>query len=78
MPIIGTMGSGYYLPPDYSLALTANTTQNYTIPAGYTKMGAVLIAGGGGGGGGAGGNGDEGQTAFGGNGGSARILIYTK
>jgi hypothetical protein len=50
MPIIGTMGSGYYLPPDYSLALTATTTQNYTIPEGYTKMGAVLIAGGGGGG----------------------------
>lgn len=32
--------------PPYALALTANTTQNYTIPAGKTKLSAYVISGG--------------------------------
>lgn len=48
----------------YELALTANSTQNFTVPAGATKLGAYLI-----GGGGAGGNVSGGFGAGGGGGG---------
>ena len=50
MPILGTQASGFFEPPVYSLALTANTTQNYTIPAGVNLV-AFAGAGAGGGGG---------------------------
>ena len=40
--------------PSYSLVLTANTTQNWTVPSGTTKIAAYVIAGGGGAGGGGG------------------------
>jgi hypothetical protein len=38
MPIIGTVGSSYYVPPVYALAQTFDSSGTFTIPAGKTQM----------------------------------------
>ena len=50
MPILGTQASGFFEPPAYSLAQTFNTSDNYTIPAGKTRLALIGVSGGGGGG----------------------------
>ena len=79
MPIIGTLGSSYYLPPVYALSQTFNTSGTYTVPANKTKVAVFIVSGGGGGGseggGGVGGaEGDKGGAPGGGRGG---VTVWT-
>lgn len=60
MPIIGTVGSSYYVPPVYALSETFNASGTYTVPAGTSK---IAIVGVGAGGGGAAGNSARWNTA---------------
>lgn len=43
--ILGTVSSGYVDTP-YSLSLTANSSQNWTVPAGVTKIAVYVVSGG--------------------------------
>lgn len=49
MPIIGTVGSSYYLEPVYSLAQTFDASGNFTVPEGKTSIALVGVSAGGGG-----------------------------
>jgi trimeric autotransporter adhesin len=50
MPIIGTVSSGYYVEPVYTLAQTFDSSGTFTVPAGVTKIALVGVSAGGGGG----------------------------
>ncbi len=74
MPILGTSASGY-VEQVYTLALTANNTQNWTVPAGVSKIG--VFAAGGGGGGGVGGTVNNGGGGGGAAGAAAGFYDYS-
>jgi hypothetical protein len=49
MPILGTVGSSYYVPPVYALAQTFDSNGTFTVPAGKTQIALVGVSAGGGG-----------------------------
>jgi hypothetical protein len=49
MHILGTVSSGYFVIPEYTLSQTFNTSGTYTVPSGKSYI-AVYVVGGGGGG----------------------------
>jgi hypothetical protein len=49
MPILGTVGSSYYVPPVYALAATYESNGTFTVPAGKTQIALVGVSAGGGG-----------------------------
>ena len=61
--------------PSYTLALTANTTQNWTVPNGVSKIGLIVIGAGGGGASGAG-QYDPNPSYAGGGGGAGGALAF--
>jgi len=65
MPIIGTVGSSYYVPPEYALTATYNTSATHTFSNNTTTFAAYLIGGGtnGNAGSGNGGSGGYGSAA---------------
>lgn len=47
-PILGILASSFNAtPPDYSLAATLTSSQNWTVPAGVKKIAVFLVGGGG-------------------------------